>query len=136
MRRIGFNINVRELPWDSFISALRNGNFDMYYGEIKLGADFDLSRLLLPGSLNYGGTASTTYRPFIEDFLAARTQSEMNYAASRLFDEITRNSPFIPILFKRHAIYLQMGATTGVSPSQSNVFRNFTDWTIDLTMLN
>jgi len=135
LRRAGLDIIVRELPWDSYISALENGNFGMYYGEIMLGADFDLSPLLLPGKLNYGGMANTTYKPFIDDFLYAKTDFEVNYAANRLLEEIKSKSPFIPILYKRHVIYSPMGAVTGVSPSQSNVFRNITEWTINLTML-
>ena len=135
LTQVGFDITVRELPWDSYISALEAGNFDMYYGEVMLGADFNLSPLLLPGGVNYGGTASATYRPFIEDFLMVRTQSEANYAVSRLFEEIIRNSPFVPVLYKRYVVYSPMGAITGSSPGQSNIFRNITDWTINLTML-
>ena len=136
LRESGFDITVRELPWESYMSALRAGTFDMYYGEIALGADFNLSPLLLPGALNFGGTSSTTYKPFIDDFLYARSQYEIQYAVGRLLDEIERNAPFVPVLYKRYAIYFPVGAISGSSPSQSNVFRNITNWTIDLTMLS
>jgi len=135
LRRFGFNITVRELPWDNFLSALRAGNFDMYYGEVALSADFDLSPLLLPTGLNYGGISSTIYKPFIDDFLQARENFEIEYAVGRLLDEIERNAPFVPILYKRHAIYFPMGAIYGTSPSKSGVFRNFGDWTFNLAML-
>jgi peptide/nickel transport system substrate-binding protein len=136
LRRVGFNITVRELPWDSYLEALQKGDFDMYYGEIVLNADFDLSPLLLPnGQLNYGGTGSSEYAPFIDDFLAARTDSEIKYAAKRLCDEITTLAPFAPVLYKKYAMYIPMGAISGATPSQSSVFYNFSNWTIDFTML-
>ncbi|MCL2152217.1 MAG: ABC transporter substrate-binding protein [Oscillospiraceae bacterium] len=135
LKRYGFNISVRELPWESFLNALDKGNFDMYYGEVVLGADFDLSLLLLPGALNYGKTASTDYLPFIEDFLAARTDYEVKYAAKRLCDEIVTLAPFAPVLYKRYAIYFPMGAISGADPSPSGVFRDFTSWTIDVEQL-
>jgi len=144
LREVGFDINVRVLPWTEFIRALEDGNFDMYYGEVLLGADFDMSVLLLPEgtSLNYGRTANTGYRRVIQDFLAASTQEEVSIAGKELCDEIRITAPFIPILYKRHAIYTPLGVVSsapadqsGVSPSQSGVFNDFQKWAIDLEML-
>jgi len=138
LRQFGFNISVRGLPWGDFIDALEDGDFDMFYGETMLGADFDLSPLLLPGdgSLNYGRTANTAYRPLIESFLAAETPEDISYAGSQLNLAITQMAPFIPILYKRYAIYSPMGVITGASPGQSGVFHNFQDWSINLYNLN
>jgi len=137
LRRTGVNINVRELSWEDFTNALKAGRFDMYYGEIMLSADYDLSPLLLPGSeLNYGGTVSSEYRPYIDDFLTARDDDEVIYAAKRLCDYITLYAPFVPILYKKHAIYYTMGAISGAAPSQSGVFYDFGNWTIDMMMLS
>jgi peptide/nickel transport system substrate-binding protein len=136
LRWMGFDINVRGLPWGNFLAALQEGNFDMYYGETLLSPDFDLSPLLLPGSLNFGRTGNTSYRPLIQDFLSAKTQEEVSYAGKQLCDDIMRHAPFIPILYKRHAIYSPMGVVIDATPSQSGVFHNFHNWTIDLLMLN
>ena len=136
LRRNGLNVIVRELPWNRFMNALRTGSFDMFYGETQLSADFDLSPLLLPGPLNFGRTASTQYQPFISDFLAAEGDYWIQWAAGRLVNQIEVYSPFAPILYKRHAVYSPIGAITGANPSQSSVFRNITDWSINLMMLN
>ncbi|MCL2392332.1 MAG: ABC transporter substrate-binding protein [Oscillospiraceae bacterium] len=136
LRRNGLNVTVRELPWNRFMEALNSGNFDMFYGEVQLSADFDLSPLLLPGPLNFGRTASTAYRHLIDDFLSARYDDEIRWAAQRLVDEIYFEAPFAPILYKRHVIYSPIGAIVGADPSQSNVFRNITAWTVNLMMLN
>ncbi|MCL2627158.1 MAG: ABC transporter substrate-binding protein [Oscillospiraceae bacterium] len=144
LRGHGFDINVRVLPWTDFIKALEEGRFDMYYGEVQIGADFDLSPLLLPGdnNLNYGRTGNTAYKLTILNFLAADTQEEVSIAGKQLCDEIRTSAPFIPILYKRHAIYTPMGVVSsalpnyvGVAPSQSGIFRNFRNWAIDLEML-
>jgi peptide/nickel transport system substrate-binding protein len=137
LRQVGFDINLRVLPWGNFMDALENGRFDIYYGETQLGADFDLSPLLMPGerSLNYGRTGNTAYRPLIQNFLAASTEEEMYIAGGQLSLAIIQSAPFVPILYKRHAIYSPMGVVTGASPSQSGVFNNFRNWAIDLEML-
>jgi len=136
LKRNGFNITVRELPWEDYLAALQAGNFDLYYGEIMLNADFNLSPLLLSGSqINYGRTASSDYAPFVEEFLTARSDNEVRYAAKRLCDEISEYAPFAPVVYKKQAIYFPMGAISGAAPSQSGVFYDFTNWTIDLMML-
>ena len=49
-------VTVDAVPWDTFLSRLQDGNFDLYYGECRLTADWDVSALLgWEGSLNYGG---------------------------------------------------------------------------------
>ena len=135
LRRNGLDVTVRELTAERFMSALQRGDFDMYYGEIMIGADFNLSPLVLPGPLNYGKTANTEYRPFLDDFLAAQSDYSVQWAAKRLVDEIRSNSPIAPILYKKHVVYTPIGAISGADPSQSSVFRNFTDWKINLNML-
>ena len=138
LRQFGFDVNVREMQWGDYMRDLQSGNFDMYYGETLLGADFDFTALLLPGenNLNFGNTGNSTYRPFIESFLASATQDEVSYTGDQLNLAITQNAPFIPILYKRYAIYSHMGAITGAAPSQSGVFINFSEWSIDEFLLN
>jgi len=138
LRQFGFDINVRTLPWSDFVEALEEGNFDLYYGETQLGADFDFSTLLLPGehNLNFGNTGNTAFRPFIQSFLSSETREEVSFTGEQLNLTVTQLAPFIPILYKRHAIYSHMGAVKGATPSQSGVFHNFHEWEIDLLMLN
>ena len=137
LRLFGIDVNVRTLPWANFMDALNSGNFDIYYGEVQLGADFDLTPLLLPvpHSVNFGGTTRTAYAQLIRDFLAASTEEEMGVAGRALSDEIRFNAPFAPVLYKRHAIYTPTGVIIGATPSQSGIFHNFQDWNIDLLLL-
>jgi ABC-type transport system substrate-binding protein len=138
LRQFGFNVSVRELQWTDYINALESGDFDMFYGETQLGADFNFSPLLLAGddNLNFGNTGNNAYRPLINSFLAASTPEEVSFAGEQLNLAILQGAPFIPILYKRYAIYTPMGAVTDVSPSQSGVFINFHNWSIDLMELN
>jgi len=138
LRQYGFNVNVRGLQWTAFIEALEEGDFDMFYGETLIGADFDLSPLLLPGegNLNFGRTGTTAFKPLIDSFLAAETQEEVSYAGEQLNLAIMQHAPFIPILYKRYAIYTPTGVLTSAFPGQSGVFHNFQDWVLDLYMLN
>ena len=55
-------IEVVELPWDEYLTALEAGDFDLYFGEIRLTADWDLTDLLSIGApLNYGGERAFSF---------------------------------------------------------------------------
>ena len=52
----GIPMEAVSLPWAEYTAALAAGRFDLYYGEVRLLADWDVSSLLATGgSLNYGG---------------------------------------------------------------------------------
>ena len=136
LRRAGINVAVRELPWANYMNALQLENFDMFFGETVISADFDFSSLLLPeGSLNYGGMGSTFYAPLIDEFLSAHSDHEERIAAKNLVDAVRENAPFVPILYKRYAVYSPMAAISGASHGQSGIFRTISEWSIDFTML-
>ena len=136
LRLYGLSIIVRELPCENYLAALEAGTFDMYYGEVVLGADFDFSPLLAPGSyLNYGLAGSEYLLPINEAFLSARTVYDERAAAELLCNEINLNAPFVPILYKKYAVYTPIGAIVSATPSQSGVFNDIAKWTTDLAML-
>jgi peptide/nickel transport system substrate-binding protein len=60
LRQIGVNVEVKGLPWEEYLEALAAGNFDLYYGELRLTADFDLTPLLVTGGIHMDGFMDTT----------------------------------------------------------------------------
>ena len=127
---IGVTVNVRELSWTDYQTALMNGDFDMYYAEVKLGADFDLTSLLTENAaLNYGKIADENYATYINDFLAA-TDLERSQACHNMLYYIATTAPIIPILFERQEVITHRNVITGMDPTSSNVFYGIENWTI------
>lgn len=128
---IGIPVKVRELSWDNYQAALQGGKFDMYYGEVALPADFDLSALLKAGgSLNYGGITTGTYADVINAYLAA-ADSDRAAACSTMLQTISDTAPIVPVCFEKHCLYVHRGAVGGFSPTKYNIFHNITDWKIN-----
>ena len=127
---IGVTVNVRELSWTDYQNALMNGDFDMYYAEVKLGADFDLTSLLTKDSaLNYGKIDDENYATYINDFLAA-TDLERPQACCNMLYYIATTTPIIPILFERQEVITHRNVITSMDPTSSNVFFVIENWTI------
>ena len=127
---IGVKVSVRELSWTDYQNALMNGDFDMYYAEVKLAADFDLTSLFAENSsLNYGKIKDENYATYINDFLAADDASRAQ-AAYNLYSYIAMTTPIIPICFERHEVITHRNVITGMNPTSSNVFFGIENWTI------
>ena len=133
LRRVGLNIELQKLPYDEYIAALESGEFDMYYGETRLPANFDFSELISPGgTLDYGNMASEDYAALNSAFLAAWGDFAEKNAARELCAVLAYELPFVPIAYKQYAVHSGRNEILGMEPSQTGLFWNIYDWTIDV----
>ena len=133
LNNIGLDVNLRELSWADFQQALQSKDFDMYYGEIKLTADFDLTRLLTrKGLLNYGGITDESYGMKIDDYLKSPEETRQMYADA-MYKYIGDTAPVIPIAFHKKQVLTHRDVVFEMEPTQYNIFNKFTNWVIDIT---
>jgi len=123
-------ISVRVLPWEEYSAALAAGNFDLYYGEVKLTADWDLRSLLSTGgALNYGGFSD----PELDALLAAcRSSANPSAALERVFLRLQEQAPILPVCFKTLSVLLQSGVVDHLPPTAANPFYNLAECTVNL----
>lgn len=126
----GVAIEVKTLPWEEYTAALAAGNFDLYYGEVKLTADWDLRSLLATGgSLNYGGWSNETTNSLLASFASA---TDRVAAMEALCTHLQQQVPFIPICFKSTSVLIQSGVVEGLTPTMADPFYNLPSCTIHL----
>ena len=128
LSREGIAVELKKLPWEDYVAALEGGEFDLYLGEVKLTADFDLTALLAPGgTLNYGAFADGETQDLLAAYLAADAAGRSE-AAQALYRQIARTAPFTPICFKSWSVLTHWGKIAGLNPTQQNVFYGFSNW--------
>lgn len=133
LRSVGINVSLTKLTWEAYKTALESGSFDMYYGDVYLPANYDLTELLSPeGSIDYGNIGSSTYQSYINDFLSAKSTDAEKAAAKRLCAYVDVNAPIIPILFRQFTVHTNRNVVSGLNPTQSSIFFGFNDWSINL----
>lgn len=128
----GIPVTVQALPWAEYTAALAAGNFDLYYGEVKLTADWDLTALLTTGgALNYGGWSN----PQTETLMAAYASAEDRTAAmENLCTHLQLLNPILPVCFKRTSVLLQNNVLEGLTPTAAEPFYQIENCTIHLDM--
>jgi peptide/nickel transport system substrate-binding protein len=126
----GISMTVNILPWEEYTAALLAGDFDLYYGEIKLSADWNLSPLLGSiGMLNYGGWLDPQFDQYLANYLAS---SDPAASMEKLCAYLQKQAPILPLCFKSTSVLLQTDVLSGLVPTMNNPFYNLTDCTIRL----
>lgn len=122
LQTVGFRVTLDELSDESFQYALDNGNYDLYYGEIRMTPDFDLRSLLTAdGALNYGGYRSDAMQSAIS---AARAGEDTKALYELFLDEM----PIVPIAFLRQQIIIRRGLLSVFDPAPYNIFASVEAW--------
>ena len=126
----GIAVSVKVLPWAEYTAALEAGNFDLYYGEVRLSADWDLSALLSTGgALNYGGWSNETTDRLLTAFASAGDRAT---AMSALCRHLQEQAPIIPICFKSTSVLTQTGVLENLVSTAAEPFYGLTDCTVHL----
>ena len=132
LRQIGVPVTIKALPWEEYLEALEKGEFDMYYGEVRLTADFDLTPLLVyGGSVNYGNVTNPIYAEAINAYLAADDEHRAE-ACSAMLQVVSENLPILPVCFEKHEVCAHRGVVGGLTPTQDNIFYKLSDWIINI----
>lgn len=132
LSRHDLQITVKALPWDQFQLALQNGSYDLYYGECRLTADWDLQSLIgTGGSLNYSG-----YSDGETDTLLGAVRNASNAeradAMLALCRRLKEQAPILPVCFKSVSVLLPSDAVESITPTAANPFYNLPEWKIDI----
>jgi len=127
---LGYQVVVVDLPYNEFMQALEAGDFDLFYGQVRLQPDFDLTPILL-GDLAFGGLDRAANGQAIDDFLAS-SQSNRGEMATALGMSIFAQMPIATIGFRSQAVATQRGVVAGMNPTQENIYHNVWDWLLDL----
>ena len=141
MASIGLQVTVHELTWENYKKALESGTvqvgnkeltMDMYYGEVQMRANFDLTELLQTRDENKNGVTNINFSrsndASIEGAIKQYLQSNdamRSSAYSQLAEYITRSvGSLITIGFERQQIITHRGVCKGIDANAGNPLYN------------
>ena len=148
MAEIGFPVNVMEMTWDNYLQALEDGYVevgreqvpvDMYYGEVRLRNNFDITEILQPRTkdneelnLNFSRSTDNSVVDRINSYLGA-TPGQRSAAFYELCAYLTGTTgSLITIGFEKQQIITRRGVCKGIDANMGNPLWNFAQWEIDL----
>lgn len=111
----GFQLELTAVPQSQYEQILRAGSYDLYFGQTRLTANFDLTPFF-SGALSYGGIGTAE----MAQLCSAALENEGNYY--ELHKTIMDQGLLCPLLFRSNAIYTTRGAFSDLTPAAGNVF--------------
>ena len=127
----GIPIEAVSLPWAEYTAALAAGRFDLYYGEVRLLADWDVSSLLATsGSLNYGGWSDAQCNQLLE---ACRSSAGRETALNALYRYLREQTPILPVCFKTVSALYESDVLEGLTPTAAEPFYDLNSCVIHLS---
>ncbi len=134
MESIGIKVDVQELSWEDYMTALKEGNFDLYYGEMRLRNNFDLTELLTVRTkdnentnINYSNSTNLSYIEYLNAYLAAG-EAERAVMYRQFADLLSMNATLIPIGFEKQEIISHRGIIKGINANFGNPLFDFVNW--------
>lgn len=139
---MGIKVTLHELGWDDYIEALESGNYDMYYGEVRMTPDWDLRCLFKPYTvtrdpddmdkgMNYANCFDEQYGTLYDAYLAAGNEGRA-LAYGEVLNYVMGQSAIVPICFERQEVLTHRGVITGISATQFDLYNRFYKWKINL----
>lgn len=145
MEAIGLSVNLRELTWSDYVTALRTGYLDseeedpqipvdMYLAEVALTGDWNILTLISgdweeDNTLNYGGWDISELELLTESYLGAK-DDDRETAVRDWLQMLTTTTVILPVCFETKDVISHLGVIYGMSPNQYDIFNNFAAWTI------
>ena len=146
MASIGITVKVSELTWDEYQEALEKGEFDLYYGEVKLRNNFDLTELVQVRdivdeddtdkgntltNIHFSRTKDSMYESYVNTYLAS-TDLDRAFNFRTLCEYIFSAGGFVTIGFERQQLICHRGVAKNIDPNIGNPLYDFANWTIEL----
>ena len=120
LNALGFDLTLKSVDADEFRQTLALGNFDLYYGEVRLSANFDLSPFFrVGGALSYG-SLSDSYMQNLCNLALANNGNNYN-----LYERLCGRGYITPVLFKNYAVYSTRGSVSNPA--------HYLDWFLPLS---
>ena len=123
LKSAGIQLTLKEVSAADYSANLAAGSFDLYFAEVKLPFNLDISALCAPGAAAaYGAPAAGT---FYAKFQAWRSGgATLADACAAFADEM----PFIPLCFRNGTVSYHANFFKGIVPTAHDLFYNIEDW--------
>ncbi|MGL4790271.1 MAG: ABC transporter substrate-binding protein, partial [Anaerotignaceae bacterium] len=127
---IGFTVSVERVDFDTFVSRLEKGEFEMFLGGWQLSIVPQFNFMFASSANNYINYNSEKMNQLLYNYYQATTDQAMVLAMESLETEIIEELPYISLVFLEAALFVDKRISGAVEPIQYNGFRNIENWYI------
>lgn len=129
LQRIGVEVTVEGVSFEEYQRRVNAGNYDMFLGEVKIGADLDLS-MFAGQNARYSVYASERIDSLLWNCKNAVTQEAFAQTYQELEEAFLEEMPIISLLMGMDAMMLNDTVQGVETPAEGSVFAGAAGWYI------
>ena len=122
---LGVSVTLNKLSWHDYTAALAAGTYDLYIGEVRMTANFDVTELFF-GTLNYGGYQSEAVQAAAGAWKASGETAD----AWMLWKGLVQEVPIAPLCFKKETLLITWGMGIRPTPLREDLFFGLETWPV------
>ncbi len=119
LTEFGIKINVIKREYDSYASAVENGNYDLFIGSYRITPDLDLSLIL--GSGNVFGFEDEEILELLSEIKQAE-HSDFKELYGELQNLFNKRMPIVGLYFEKGAVVTGSRVKGKLSPNMYNIY--------------
>jgi len=101
LKDVGIRCNVTKLPWNSYLAALKSGDFDLYIGGIKGSTAMDLRDWLNgDGANNFTGYNNDQLDTLLDQLRSGETPEQMKETYIKIRQILYDDLPYFCLMYK------------------------------------
>lgn len=128
---VGMHTGVEAVSYAEYMERLKNGDFTMYLGGVRLKENMDVSALVSSsGNINYGKYADVNMDKLVGDCTSAISEEGYKAALNELSKYISSQLPVIGIGFKSDILVTNDRIKGEKTPSVNNIYGSIYNWYI------
>ncbi|PWM45054.1 MAG: hypothetical protein DBX47_05085 [Clostridiales bacterium] len=120
LNAVGFTATVESLKWEEYEKAVKEGNYDIFIGEIKMPANMDILSFESIIGFKYSNVMAEAIRSFNEGRIGVR----------EFMTVFSSEMPFIPLYFTQSALAVNRVVKGTFTPSENYLFFNIETWKV------
>lgn len=123
LEKVGIKVNLSSLDFDFYKAALESGSFDLYLGEVRLGANMDFTPFFSSaGKAKFGIDLSSSVCGAYFDLKSGKIDVSTFVG---VFDE---ELPLLPLCYREGAMYYSRALKYEGSPVIGDIYSNAYSW--------
>lgn len=130
LKNLGLKVTLSKLPYNDYLTALAQGDYDLYIGEVKISPNMDLNCFFKKGGGASYGISSNTITNAYNDFKAGSIDIKTFIS---VFEE---EKPFIPLCYRTSIAYYSNEVTYEGSVNEYEPYKNIYSWETSKMIIN
>lgn len=125
--KFGVWVTVDAVPYEQYVARVNTRDFDIFIGEMELGANLDISALVGSDG-NYFSYLNGDIDTLTAQIGMTSSEDEQKVLFEQLVGIMERDMPFVPLYYREGSVLYGAKIKSGINPSVSAFYRSSGKW--------